>query len=197
MKKLLASLLSAAMIVAAVPTATFAATRMQTNGEIGGMAVVEGKPLASITVRLRNVDSGRLVGTTTTNAAGEFKFQSLPVGNYVVETIAPNGTTILGTSPRIALVAGAMVATGLTVSTSAAAAAAAGLTGAAGAAGAAGGAAGAGAAGAGAAGGAAGAAAAGGAFFATTAGIITAVAVGAGVTAAVVATTNNASASGG
>ena len=37
----------------------------------------------------------------------------------------------------------------------------------------------------------------GGAFFATTAGIVTAVAVGAGVTAAVVATTNNASASGG
>src|SRR5439155_6571228 len=115
-----------------------AAVRQQNLGEVAGKAVVEGKPLNNITVRLRNVDNGRLVGDMRTNDQGEFRFTGLPVGNYVVETVAPNGT-LLGTSPRIALVAGAMVATGVTVSTSAAAAAAVGVGGAAGAAGAAGG----------------------------------------------------------
>ena len=74
---------------------------------------------------------------------------------------------ILGTSVKIALAAGA-VATGVAVSSSAAAVA-----------------------------GAAAGVAGGGAFIASTAGIVTAVAVGAGVTAAVVAVTNDASASGG
>jgi hypothetical protein len=185
------------MLLASQPLLMAAGAR-QNLGEIAGTAVVEGKPLSKITVRLRNVDSGRLEANTTTNEKGEFRFTGLPAGNYVVETVAPDGSTLLGTSTRISLVAGAMIATGVTVSTSAVAAAAVGVgTGAgaagagagAGAAGAGAGAAGAGAAGAaagaGAAGAAAGAAAAGGAFFATTAGIVTAVAVGAGVAAAV------------
>jgi hypothetical protein len=188
LKRGVSAFLAVAMVLASQPL-LFAAR--QNTGEIAGTAVVEGKPLPSITVRLRNVDTGQLAATTTTNERGEFRFNSLPPGNYVVETVARDGSTLLGTSPRIALVAGAMVATGVTVSTSAAAAAAAGLTGAGAAGGAGGGAAGGaggGAAGAGAgAGAAAGGAAAGGAFFATTAGIVTAVAIGAGVTAGVVA----------
>ena len=35
-----------------------------------------------------NVDNGQLAATTTTNERGEFRFTDLPVGNYVVETIA-------------------------------------------------------------------------------------------------------------
>jgi hypothetical protein len=215
MRRVLSAVLALALVLGAQPLLLAAVRGQQNLGEIAGTAVVEGKPLNNITVRLRNVDNGRLVGDMRTNELGQFRFTGLPVGNYVVETVAPNGI-MLGTSTRISLVAGALVATGVTVTTSAAAAAAVGVGGAAGAAGAAGGAgaagagaagagaAGAGAAGAGAAAGAAGAAgaaagaaAAGGAFIATTAGIVTAVAVGAGITAAVVATTNDASASGG
>ena len=220
MRRIFSAVVALAMVLGTQPLMLAAVRTQQNLGEVAGTAVVEGKPLNNITVRLRNVDNGNLVGDMRTNELGQFRFTGLPVGNYVVETVAPNGT-MLGTSTRIALVSGAMVATGVTVTTSAAAAAAVGIGGAAGAAGAAGGgaagagaagagaagagAAGAGAAGAGAAGAAAGAgaagaaagAAAGGAFLATTAGIVTAVAVGAGVTAAVVATTNNASASGG
>src|SRR5258708_9048790 len=129
MKRALSGLLALATVLAFQPL-PLAAVRQQNLGEISGTAVIEGKPLASITVRLRNVDTGQLAGNTTTNQRGEFKFTGLPVGNYVVETVAANGSTLLGTSPRIALVAGAMVATGVTGSTSAAAAAAAGLTGA-------------------------------------------------------------------
>lgn len=189
MKKLLASVVCAALVITMAPINLIAAGRVfqQNLGEIAGTAVVEGSPLNNVTVRLRNVDNGALVGDMRTNELGQFRFTGLPVGNYVVETVSPNGT-LLGTSTRISLVAGALVATGVTVSTSAAAAAAAGVGGAAGAAGAAGGA---GAAGAG----AAGAAAAGGSFFATTAGILTVAAVGAGVATAAVVATNDASAS--
>jgi hypothetical protein len=177
MKRVLSALLALAMLVAYQPIPLTALA--QNTGEIAGTAVVEGKPLPKVTVRLRNVDSGQLVGNMVTNERGEFRFTGLPAANYVVETVAPNGT-LLGTSARIALTAGAMVATGVAVSTSAAAAAAAGV----GAGAAAGAAAGAGA-------GAAAGAAAGGAFFATTAGIVTIAAIGAGVAAAAVAATGD------
>lgn len=186
MKRAVSTVL-ALLVFASAPLLT-AARAQQNIGEIAGTAVVEGRPLAKITVRLRNVDSGRLEGTQITNDRGEFRFTNLPAGNYVVETVAPGGGTLLGTSTRISLATGGMLATGVTVSTSAAAAAAAGLG-----AGAAGFGAGAGAAGAGVTGAAAGAGAgaaaagatAGGAFFTTTAGIVTAVAAGAGLAAAV------------
>lgn len=181
MKRVVSIALAIAILVAYQLPQLIAAA--QNTGEIAGTAVVEGKPLSKIPVRLRNVDNGQLVGNMVTNDKGEFRFTGLPIGNYVVETVAPNGT-LLGTSTRIAITAGALIATGVTVSTSAAAAAAAGVTAGA-AAGAAGAAAGGAAAGAGAA---VGVAAGGAGFFATTAGLVTLAVVGAGVaTAAVVA----------
>ena len=103
---------------------------VQTNGAISGVATVDGKPLANVTVRLRNVDTGQLVGNTTANGQGQFSFSGLGPGNFVVETVSANGT-ILGTSTAIALTTTAMVATNITVGTSAAALAAAGGAGAA------------------------------------------------------------------
>jgi hypothetical protein len=130
MKKLLASALCVALSMTLAPINLIAAGRViaQTNGAISGIASVDGKPLADVTVRLRNVDTGQLVGTTTANAQGSFSFAGLGPGNFVVETVAANGT-ILGTSTAIALTTAAMVATGITVGTSAAAIAAAGGVG--------------------------------------------------------------------
>ena len=121
MKKLLASTLCLALALSAAPVHLIAAGRAiaQTNGAISGTASVDGKPLGDVTVRLRNVDNGTVAGETKANAQGQFSFSNLPPGNYVVETVAPNGT-ILGTSTAIALTAAAMVVTGVTVSTSAA-----------------------------------------------------------------------------
>ena len=127
MKKLVASALVLALAIAAAPINLIAAGRAFQNGQISGVASLEGKPIPNITVRLRNVDSGQLVGTTTSNAAGEFSFSSLPAGNFVVETVAANGT-ILGTS-AVALTAATMVVANLTVGASAAAVAAAGGAG--------------------------------------------------------------------
>ena len=127
MKKLFASALCVALSMTLAPINLVAAGRVivQANGAISGIASVDGKPLANVTVRLRNVDTGQLVGNTTANAQGSFSFSGLGSGNFVVETVAANGT-ILGTSTAIALTSAAMVATGITVSTSAAAVAAAG-----------------------------------------------------------------------
>ena len=76
MKRVLSALIALVMFVAYQPLPITALA--QNNGEIAGTAVVEGKPLAKITVRLRNVDSGQLVGNQTTNERGEFGFYAHP-----------------------------------------------------------------------------------------------------------------------
>jgi hypothetical protein len=134
-------------------------------GEISGTALAAGKPLASVTVRLRNIDTGAIVAQQRTNAQGEFRFTGVPLGNYVVETVDDDGR-LLGTSVRISITSGALIATGITVTSTAG--------GAAGAAGAA-------------------AAAGAGSFFASTAGIITLIAIGAGVGAVVIANSGDSS----
>ena len=127
MKKLVASVLVFALAIVAAPINLIAAARFQ-SGAISGVASLSGKPIPNVTVRLRNVDTGQLVGNTTANAAGEFSFTGLPAGNFVVETVAANGT-ILGTS-AVALTAATMVVSNLVVASSAAAVAAAGGAGA-------------------------------------------------------------------
>lgn len=124
MKKLLASVLVFALAIAMAPINLIAAARAFQAGSISGVASLEGKPIPNVSVRLRNVDTGQLVGNTTANTAGQFSFTGLPAGNFVVETVAANGT-ILGTS-AVALTAATMIVANLTVSASAAAVAAAG-----------------------------------------------------------------------
>ena len=178
------------------PLAPVAKAEVQSTGLITGVASVDGKPLPSVTVRLRNIDNGQLVGQTTASAEGQFSFLGLNPANYVVEMVAANGI-ILGTSVAIALTATVMAATNVTVGASAAALAAAGGTGAAAGAGAAIGAGaaagGTAAAGTGAvAGGVAAGAAAGAAGLSATVVAVSAVGVTLGTTA-VVAVANDAS----
>jgi hypothetical protein len=134
MKKLLASVLCAALALSAVPVSLIAAAKARQFGSISGTATVDGKPLANVTVRLRNVDTKQFAGTMQADAAGNFNFTGLTAGNYVVETVGANGT-ILGTSTVIGLTVTALIATNVLVGTSAAALGAAGGAGAAAAAG--------------------------------------------------------------
>lgn len=182
---------SLAVLVIGIVLALTALSHGQTFGLIAGVASVDGKPFPSITVRLRNLDNGQLVGNTVANASGGFSFNGLTVGNYVVEMVAANGT-ILGTSVGIALTAVSIVSTNIGVGASAAALAAAGGTGAA--AGAAGAVFEAASAGSGAAGaaGAAGSVAAGAAGLSPTVIAVSAVGVTLGTTA-IVAVANDAS----
>jgi hypothetical protein len=162
-KRILATAMVVAMALTCAPASIFAA--QAPAGTISGTATSQGgQSLANMTAQLRNLATKQLVGTTTTNAQGAFTFTGLNPGQFMVEIVNAQGA-IVGTTSAITLSAGAMVATGVTVTAVAAGAIAGG------------------------------AAAAGGlgAFFGTTVGIVTAVAVVGGVTAAVIATQSNAS----
>ena len=84
------------------------------TGQIAGWASADGSPVRNATARLRDLESGQLVGTTTSDNLGIFVFVTLPPGTYVVELVCGGGA-LLGASAPIALVAGAMIAHDVTV----------------------------------------------------------------------------------
>src|SRR5207245_1843946 len=133
------------------------------EGSISGTASTStGQTVANATVRLRNLTTGQLSGTTVSDAAGSFSFSGLSASSYVVEVVNAVGE-IVGTSASIAVAAGAVV-TGVVVAASAAAVAGVGVAAAAG--------------------------VAAGGFFSSTAGIIAVAASGAAVAGVTVAATS-------
>ncbi len=114
-------------VVLCAPTAAFAATP-QEGATINGTAEnAAGEALPSYTVQLRDVSTGQLVGTTTSNAAGNFTFPSLNPGTYVVEVVSPGGS-IVGTSAALNLAANATLSVGVMASAVAALSGAAAAT---------------------------------------------------------------------
>jgi len=130
MKRLTALALVFALLGLGVPTASLAAAAQQPGGQVAGAVRDQGgKPAVNYAVRVRNAGTGQVAGTGTTGPAGEFSFENLTQGTYVVEVVDGTGR-ILATSTSIALATGAMAITGvaitLTESEAVAAAAAAG-----------------------------------------------------------------------
>lgn len=124
MQRALAFSLVLCLSIPLSPVLATAAGRSAPAGSISGAArTASGRVAARSTVRLRDVATGQLAGTTTSDAAGTFTFAGLQPGTYVVEVLNAAGA-IVGTSTPIAVAAGAAVA-GISVSASAAAAAAA------------------------------------------------------------------------
>jgi hypothetical protein len=138
---------------AQAPASSLAGTATASTGEV----------LPNVTVQLRNLTTGELSGSTTSNAAGSFAFAGLAAGQYAIELVSATGQ-IVGASAAIPVAAGATV-TGVTVTATTAFVASAGAA-----------AAGAGAAGAGAG--------------VSTAVIVTTVAVAAGIAGAVAVAAN-------
>src|SRR5437867_442182 len=94
----------------------------QNTASIGGTAKASnGQTMASAKVQLRDINTGDLVGTTTSDAEGGFSFTGLAGGTYTVEVLSATGE-IVGASAAVSVAAGAAV-TGVTVGASAAAAA--------------------------------------------------------------------------
>jgi hypothetical protein len=56
-------------------------------------------------VRLRNITTGQLAGSTTSNVAGQFRFINLSPGTYAVEVVSPSGQ-LVGVSQAVAVGAG-------------------------------------------------------------------------------------------
>jgi len=113
--------LAATVVVASATAVAIALT--QAAGEVAGLATIDGKPVSNI-VRLRNIDNGQLLGSSTANVSGEFSFTGLTPGNYIVEMVGSNGT-VIGTSVVIPITPALMIVSNVTVGASAAAVAAA------------------------------------------------------------------------
>ena len=157
MKRFFALALVAAIVTLGVPAASFAAPL--NTGTISGIArTADGAVLANVTVPCRNIGTGAVVGTTTTNAAGAFTFSNLSAGSYVVELV-DNGGKIIGAGPTVSLNGNQMTVNGVAVTGNTAAYGAA-----------------------------AGAAAGGASFFKSKAGILILAAAGGGTIAAILAT---------
>jgi hypothetical protein len=112
--------------VMAAPSPAAKPAQQQQTGTLEGVAQGADKaPLPNYTVRVRNVQTGQLAGSTTTNAAGEFSFSSLAPSSYVVEVVDAAGK-IVGLSPTLTVAAGTVGTVTVTVSVAAAQAIAAG-----------------------------------------------------------------------
>jgi len=57
------------------------------------LAMVKG-PVPQTVVRLRNARNGRIVGSDTTNGAGEFTFHLVEPGAYIAEAVAANQSVV-------------------------------------------------------------------------------------------------------
>jgi Carboxypeptidase regulatory-like domain len=99
-------------------SSVFAAGKAQlpANSSIAGTAKQSsGATIPNATVQLRDMETGQLVGTTTSDAAGQFAFQGLNAGSFTVEVVSAAGE-ILGQSALISVTEGAAI-NGVVVST--------------------------------------------------------------------------------
>ena len=125
MRRLIAIALASAITLQVSPL--FAAG--QAAASVAGTARTSaGRTVANTSVRLRDLTTNQITGTTTSNAEGQFSFVGLQPGTYVVEVVNAAGD-VIGTSSALTVAAGAAMA-GVTVTTAAAVAtaAAAGLS---------------------------------------------------------------------
>ena len=105
MRKILASIVCVAFVMAMWPVHLGAASGTQPQVQVTG-GTVEGiardaaqQPLPRITVQIRNVATGQLVGTQVTGAGGEFIFTGIAPGNYVIEIVDRDGKIIGASVP--------------------------------------------------------------------------------------------------
>jgi Carboxypeptidase regulatory-like domain len=109
--------LAFALVVSMAGTSVFAAgAQAPSNSSISGMAKSSaGRGIASATIHLRDLETGQLAGTTTSDAAGQFSFMGLLPGSFTVEIVSAAGE-ILGSSAPIPVTADAAI-TGVVVTT--------------------------------------------------------------------------------
>ncbi len=120
----LAVALTLAIAAPAVPLAAGAGQAQAAASLTGAASNTAGQTLVNATVQLRNLATGQIAGTTTSNAVGQFSFIGLNPGNYAVEVLNAAGQ-VVGTSASVSVAAGAAV-TGVSVTATAAAGIAAG-----------------------------------------------------------------------
>lgn len=106
MRKILSAVTCLALVVSAIPAAAarVAPRQDQTGGVQGVARNAQQQTLANHTVQIRNIQTGQLTASGTTNSLGQFTFAGLNPGNYIVEIVNAAGN-IIGTAP-VAVAAG-------------------------------------------------------------------------------------------
>lgn len=118
----LALALQSAPMFAASAKKTAGATGVAGLGQVGTGALrgtarsSAGQTLGNYRVQLRNVATGQLAGSTTSDAAGVFSFTGLSPANYIVEILNGAGQ-IVGTSAVTAVAAGATASIAVSAAT--------------------------------------------------------------------------------
>jgi Carboxypeptidase regulatory-like domain len=110
--------LAGALLVSAVVCLSTPATlsRAQPAASAGRATIVgylwsaDSAPIASATLRLRDLGSGRVVLTATSNQTGEFTFSAADEGTYVIEYVDESDRVVAVGSP-FSVTAGETVAT--------------------------------------------------------------------------------------
>ena len=116
MKRVLVVAVSVAVMFSTWPVS--AAGLAPVTGTITGAAASwNGETLANVTIHARDLQTGALIGSTTSNVAGRFSFAGLKPGRYVVEVASQLGP-IVGSSSVLDVTAGETVT--VTVNTTAA-----------------------------------------------------------------------------
>src|SRR5262245_40328540 len=115
----------AAALLTPAPTILAASPRggaQAQTGTIGGTATTQqGQVAANYTVRLRNVQTNALAGSTTTTVNGTYTF-SVPSGQYVVELVDASGK-VVGTTAAVSVTPGTTVTVNVAATAGVAAAA--------------------------------------------------------------------------
>ena len=123
MKRLLASILCFSLSVTAAQVPVVASSRA--DGQISGVATVDGKAHSNVILRLRDLKTGLLLGRTTANSSGRFSFSAVSAGTFIIESVSRSGS-VLGTSSTVTISEGSMIASDVAVRATAAAVQAAG-----------------------------------------------------------------------
>ena len=113
MKRVIVQALAIAMVVsslpvsAAGPVGTVGRTAAATGTILGLAASSSGQTLSNVTVHIRNLQSGTIAGSTTSNAVGRFSFAGLNPGRYIVEVATQS--FVVGSSAAVDGTAGGTV----------------------------------------------------------------------------------------
>jgi hypothetical protein len=124
MKRLLVVWLALALVGVGIPVSVGAAGQPPNSVVSGLVRSAAQQPVANTTVRLRNMNTGQVAGTSTTNTQGAFTFSGVPQGSYVVEVLNTGGV-VVGTSSTVALTGGPSTVSGVAITLAGAPAAAA------------------------------------------------------------------------
>ena len=110
MRSIAALVLAVAVAFSGAPTLSLAASS-QTGSITGAAQASGGAPYVNHTARLRSVQTGNVVASTTTNAVGSFEFSSVAPGGYVVEIADATGRVVGISGVTTVFAGGTVVAT--------------------------------------------------------------------------------------